>query len=238
MRVRSRQEIVTARLGVSNAHLILGRRCVLVDTGNPGNGTGLLRQAEESGIGPEDISLILLTHGHVDHFGSAAWLRERTGAPIAIHERDAGALRAGRNPKLNPTGLSGRLWRPFFGQQVPSCEPDITFDEEIDLEEFGVEGTIISTPGHTGGSVSVRTPGGTMIAGDLLMGGYMGGNLLPHRPAFHYFAEDLDQVRHSLRELLRLEPQEILVGHGGPLLPADVARRGLASQRSAERARE
>src|SRR4051794_32968645 len=36
----------------------------------------------------EDLSLIVLTHGHPDHTGLAAPLRERSGAPIALHPAD------------------------------------------------------------------------------------------------------------------------------------------------------
>lgn len=64
-----------------------------MDTGNPGRPDRILARLAECGVAPGDMRLILLTHGHVDHFGSAAELCERTGAPVAIHALDAEAVR-------------------------------------------------------------------------------------------------------------------------------------------------
>jgi glyoxylase-like metal-dependent hydrolase (beta-lactamase superfamily II) len=43
----------------------------------------------------------------------------------------------------------------------------------LGLSAFGIEGTVIPTPGHTEGSISVILPRGEAIAGDLLMGGFL-----------------------------------------------------------------
>ncbi|MFD6888221.1 MBL fold metallo-hydrolase [Streptomyces sp. NPDC059957] len=59
---------------------------------------------------PCEVSLIVITHGHIDHFGSAAELRRLTGAPVAGHIADLGPYRSGRvrEPYL-PTGPMGRI---------------------------------------------------------------------------------------------------------------------------------
>lgn len=91
----------------TNAFLIRGEAgCVLVDTGNPGKAERILERLAKRDVAPDDIRLILLTHGHTDHFGSAAALRERTGAPVAIHALDADAVRQGihQPDSLQPTG--------------------------------------------------------------------------------------------------------------------------------------
>jgi glyoxylase-like metal-dependent hydrolase (beta-lactamase superfamily II) len=91
----------------TNVFLIRGRTgCVLVDTGNPGKADRILERLAKRGVAPDDIRLILVTHGHVDHFGSAAELRERTGAPVAVHALDAEAVRQGihRPDSLHPEG--------------------------------------------------------------------------------------------------------------------------------------
>lgn len=68
---------------------------------------------------------------------------------------------------------------------------DIPLCDGMKLNEFGVDATIMETPGHTPGSVSVFLPDGDAIVGDLLMGGIMGGAYLASKPNFHYFADNL-----------------------------------------------
>jgi glyoxylase-like metal-dependent hydrolase (beta-lactamase superfamily II) len=43
---------------------------------------------ERLGIDPRSIHLIVITHGHFDHIGSARDIQEITGAKIAMHERE------------------------------------------------------------------------------------------------------------------------------------------------------
>ncbi|GGR53498.1 hypothetical protein GCM10010282_53090 [Streptomyces roseolus] len=79
-----------------NAYLLLGRRPVIVDAGTPGSGRKIYEQVADHGVDPADVSLIVLTHGHIDHFGSAAELHRLTGAPVAGHVADLGPYRSGR----------------------------------------------------------------------------------------------------------------------------------------------
>ncbi len=64
-----------------NAYLLLGRRPVIVDAGTPGSGHKIHDRITALGVDPADVSLIVITHGHIDHFGSAAELHRLTGAP-------------------------------------------------------------------------------------------------------------------------------------------------------------
>ncbi len=211
-----------------NVFLIQGDGgAILVDTGNPGRAAHILARLAEhtltllsaGGGVPHDLRLILLTHGHVDHFGNAAELRERTGAPVAIHALDAGAVRHGiqQPDSLHPTNLLADLVKrfplPLFADHAPACEPDIVFEDEWRLDEYGVAGRVILTPGHTPGSVSVLLDSGEALVGDLVMGRLMG--LLP-KPGPPIVAWDLERNRESVRRLVALAPRIIYVGHGGP----------------------
>jgi glyoxylase-like metal-dependent hydrolase (beta-lactamase superfamily II) len=113
---------------------------------------------------------------------------------------------------------------PFLNSSFPSFGPDVLLDKEMSLRDYGVDGRIVFTPGHTDGSISVMLDTGEMICGDLLRGGYLGGAICPTRPGYPYVAHDLQQVRASIRRLLDLKPSKIYVGHGGPFDPASVAK--------------
>lgn len=63
---------------------------VLIDVGS---GFGASNQDLEAGLaragfGFADLTHVLLTHGHIDHFGGLAYVRERTQAKVGIHELD------------------------------------------------------------------------------------------------------------------------------------------------------
>jgi len=210
---------------IASAYALVGERTILVDTGTPGNEERICSQLERHGVRPRDVSLILLTHGHLDHFGSAFALRERTGAPIAIHSSDAGPLRMGHNPPLLPINATARAMAPFFQKHVTPVEPDLFIDENTELGEFGAQGRIIATPGHTAGSVSVLLPSQELIAGDLLMGGFLGGFVFSGVPGYPYFLDDIEQTHESIRKIIDLDVAQVHVGHGGPLSAAAIRRR-------------
>ncbi|MER5637950.1 MBL fold metallo-hydrolase [Kitasatospora sp. NPDC002227] len=208
-----------------NAYLLLGRRPVIVDAGTPGSGRKILDQVTAHGVDPADISLIVITHGHIDHFGSAAELHRLTGAPLAGHVADLGQYRSGqvREPYL-PTGPMGRVMarnRKLHVKAEP-FEPAVLVSGTTSLDDFGLAARIMPTPGHTAGSVSVLTDDGDLVAGDLIAGSFMG--LLPTRPANPPFHDDPRQNLASLRAMLDLGPTALHVGHGSALDPARVRR--------------
>ncbi|MDI2128394.1 MBL fold metallo-hydrolase [Yinghuangia seranimata] len=203
-----------------NAYLLLGRRPVVVDAGTPGSGKRIHDQITAHGVDPADVSLIVITHGHIDHFGSAAELHRLTGAPVAGHVADLGPYRSGRvrEPYL-PTGPMGRLMdrNPKLHAQAEPFEPDVLIRGETGLEDFGLAARIMPTPGHTAGSVSVLTDDGDLVAGDLIANSFMG--LIPGRPANPPFHDDPRQNLASLRTMLALNPTALHVGHGTALDP-------------------
>ncbi|MFF4840932.1 MBL fold metallo-hydrolase [Streptomyces collinus] len=208
-----------------NAYLLLGRRPVIVDAGTPGSGHKIHDRITALGVDPADVSLIVITHGHIGHFGSAAELHRLTGAPLAGHIADLGPYRSGRvrEPYL-PTGPMGRLMARNRNLHVRAepFEPAVLVRGETSLEDFGLAARIMPTPGHTAGSVSVLTDDGDLVAGDLIAGSFMG--LIPGRPANPPFHDDSLQNLASLREMLALNPACLHVGHGTALDPIRVRR--------------
>jgi glyoxylase-like metal-dependent hydrolase (beta-lactamase superfamily II) len=63
--------------GMVNCHLLMGPQgCVLVDAGLPGSQAKVRRMLQRHGLDYADIKLIVITHAHFDHAGSAYKLRQ------------------------------------------------------------------------------------------------------------------------------------------------------------------
>jgi hydroxyacylglutathione hydrolase len=212
--------VIPIRLGVITSFIVKGSKAVIVDTGYPGNANNIISHIRENSIKPEDVSLIVLTHGHIDHYGSAEELKKITGAPIAAHKADAEFLKRGINYIGTPARLSGRLLKFFYGGtdsvQTKPLEVDIELDDELDLREFGIVGRVIHTPGHTEGSLSLILSTGEAIVGDLVMGGI----LFKKKPGYPLFVSNMSQLRESIERVLQLSPTIICASHGGPFSPA------------------
>ena len=212
-------------LGWTNAFVIRGKRPVLVDTGFPGSAPRIIDKLHTYGVDPEWLSLIIITHGHADHFGSAADIKRHTGAPVAVHKLDADALINGEDLSLKPTGFIGRTLMPMLERRgpakAPPVKPDILIGEEMDLKKYGVDGKVIHTPGHTPGSVSVILPSGEFIVGDLIMKGM----LRFWQPNYPLFADNMKQIDKSLKLLMRQKPTKFYCTHGGPFTPESVQQK-------------
>ncbi len=216
---RSSIELISLRF--VNAYVIRGRRHVLVDTGFPGMAETLLRELKKRDIAVGDISLILLTHGHPDHAGSAAALRKHLNVPVAIHTREAEWMRSGHTHLPHPIRPFGYVVKAITKPNIDPFEPDVLLEEGMDLTYYGIEGQIIHTPGHSPGSVSFLHPDGECIAGDVLAGSLWRSN----QPLYPFLAEDVPLLHHSINRLLDSRVQRLYFGHGLPSTAQEVHRR-------------
>lgn len=200
-------QIIRLKCGIVNCYLVKGGGgCVLVDAANPGDGPRLEKLLQAAGVPPGDITLLLLTHGHPDHVGAAAYLRQRYGIPLAMHPADARHL-----PGMTGRGLRGRLLLAASRRAVKAADPptpDILLSDGMRLDGYGIDALVVALPGHTAGSVGLLLGGGRLIAGDALMN-FAG----PHAA---HMAEDFDVLEHSLDALERRGVTTVYPGHGGP----------------------
>ena len=228
----SKQEstVIPIHLRYGAAFLIKGRGAVLVDCGNPGESELILHTLSRHGVKPDQLSLLLVTHGHLDHYGSARELKESTGVKVAVHRLDANAVRRGANAPLCATGIGGRVAQFVVDRDggVPeiALEPDLLLHGETSLVPYGVCGRVIETPGHTSGSVSVLLPGGEAIVGDLLV-----GRLFRRRIYDQLLSIDKGKIRRSIRKVLDAGAKKIFASHGGPY-KAEAVERILARSES------
>ena len=217
--------IYPIQLRISTAYVLVGERTVLVDTGSAREEEKILRGMRRFNLEPGRIALLLHTHGHTDHAGSTLALKQRLRVPAAVHAADAPKMRAGDSRPFVPLRFSSLILSLFLDPRFPAVEPDLLIDEGYSLTEFGLPATVLHTPGHTPGSISILFEDGRAIAGDLMMGGSLGGAIHPFEPGYHYFAEDLTELRRSIRKLLDRGAKTIYLGHGGPLDAARVRER-------------
>jgi glyoxylase-like metal-dependent hydrolase (beta-lactamase superfamily II) len=213
------------RLPVSIANVYFigepGGDWTLVDTGTPGHAREI-REAAESLYGPDAApDAILLTHGHMDHSGSALDLANIWDVSVFAHPLELPYL-TGRSkyPPPDPTvgGFLALLGR-FIN--VPSVDLG---DRVRPLESAPAGWKWHHTPGHAPGHVVFfRRQDGTLLAGDALTTMNLDSSfdtLLkvervcgPPAPS----TPDWISARESVEFIAELRPLTIACGHGVPM---------------------
>ena len=210
MRITSR--IYAINLFINRAYLIVDNKLILIDTGFPGNAHRIVRFIRSIGRSEKDLKLIILTHYHIDHKGSARKLRSLTGAKIAAHMLDApyiqgkiGAFKKVKNP---------------FGQFFLFIAEILFWYERVKVDLLLNNGDeinhlkVIHTPGHTMGSISlydseekVIFPGDTMPP----QLGKMSWNKNP-------YSVSPEMEKKSLEKLMTLDFEKFLPSDGKMIL--------------------
>jgi glyoxylase-like metal-dependent hydrolase (beta-lactamase superfamily II) len=213
-----------------NAHLIRSDSgCILVDAGIPGSERRIANVLARHGLSFPDIRLIIVTHAHTDHAGSAARLRHLSGAPILAHKDDADFYSRKEKMTFCPTGMVGRLFlkTPLPHQPYESFVPDIMMKngDSMNLQDFGVDGLVRHTAGHTPGSIAVELSSQDALVGDLLASGILiGGIAFTGRAIRPPFEDGPQTVARELNRMVQGGAKRFYMGHGGPLEAAEVMR--------------
>ncbi|MGA2977811.1 MAG: MBL fold metallo-hydrolase [Spirochaetia bacterium] len=199
----------------------------LIDTGMPGNAQKIIHYLKEIGKNEKNLHMILLTHSDMDHSGSAAELKRRTGAKLAIHEGDAPSL-SGEKELKKVKGVLGLLLR-IMGKfmKFEKVAADVVLK---DGEKVGPL-TVIATPGHTEGSVSFFSEAiRTLFVGDALRTTKDGSPTMSPK----IMTLDMDKAWESAETISKLTFDVMLPGHGEPVLQSAVDRvRQLVQKNSA-----
>lgn len=216
--------------GMINAFLVCSDDGnILIDAGLPRTEAKIENKLRQLSLKFEDIDLIVITHAHIDHAGNAALLRRLTGAPIIGHEGDLDYYLRKKKMTFCPTGGFGKLFLKT-GALTANYEdfmPDILMKETdiLDLTDYGFDGSVIPTPGHTEGSISVLMQGDYAFVGDLISSGILlGGIMMKGRAKRPPFEDDPQQVADELEKILDQNYGKFYMGHGGPLPHDEVAR--------------
>jgi len=140
----------------------------LIDSGWIGSRALIGRALRAQGADWSALDLLLLTHGHIDHVGNAAWLQERSPALCArVHAADLDHA-CGRHVYRGLSRVCGWLEtvaRPLTGFRAPRLAQPLAEGEVI--ERFGgLE--VVHLPGHTAGHCGlIHRATGWLFCGDL-----------------------------------------------------------------------
>ena len=143
-------------LGLCAVALIRGQKLTLVDVGHRGRSRHLHESLRQAGIWRGDIDVIVLTHAHWDHYQNIDMF---PNARILMHPRE---LVYAASPKPSDLPTARYFLATLQGRDV---------EEVVEGSEIEPGITIIETPGHTTGHISVlvETPQGRVaISGDAL----------------------------------------------------------------------
>lgn len=198
--------------GFGNCYVVRGKRGdILIDTC-----TKEYRNEIEVWLHNYDIKLIVLTHGHNDNIGNAAYFSKLYGADIAMCVYDMKLARDNGLHKLYSIGAAGKVLaaastapKTLRKSRAESFGINIFLDDGMALgEDLGADCTAVKLDGHTKGSFGVLC-GGDLYLGDAAMN-FIG-------PSFPLICESPKAARASLNRIRELKPKRIFFGHGKPV---------------------
>lgn len=188
---------------------------VLIDSGTNSQKI-ICKNIEQSGNDPKNLIGLILTHCHIDHIGSAHDFKT-TFPKIKIygHEWDRAAIEG----KPGTEGLTAANW---YGIKYKPVKLDIVFEKEEEKQKIGgTIFTIIHTPGHTPGSISVivEDDGKRILFGQDI-----------HGPFMKEFNSNIDDWRRSMKILLSKNCDILAEGHFGIYKTKDSVEHYINSQ--------
>ena len=194
---------------MSVCHLLVeGEDAWLLDTGMVGEPVLVRRLLRRLGLSPRSVRGILLTHGHLDHAGNLAALKEWTGAPVYGHPAEQPHV-DGSYPYEGTARWCGRLeaaGRWAFRYRTAAI--DEHFEDGDELPFWGGL-RVIHLPGHTDGHCGFYSARHDLLfSGDLFASYFFNTHTSPA-----IFTSRPEQLPGSLRKALELDPRWMVPNH-------------------------
>jgi glyoxylase-like metal-dependent hydrolase (beta-lactamase superfamily II) len=198
----------------ANMILIAEEELTLIDTGFRGSSHRISSFIHSLGRSVEEISLIIITHNHLDHAGGLAELKKLTPAKVAAHKAD---LSDSEQQLPYRSTVRRLLHLPPFSILRPLVYARL---DDIDIKLEGGEVLsplgglkVIHTPGHTPGSISLFSPQKRLLI--------VGDALNNRRRHLHFpprmVSTDLAQAIDSVKRMAQLDFDILYCGHGQPI---------------------
>jgi glyoxylase-like metal-dependent hydrolase (beta-lactamase superfamily II) len=205
-----------------------GADFILIDGGYPGDLGHVLASIRRLGLEPAEAKAMLITHGHVDHAGSAAHFSREYGTPILCSPEEMAHVRGQEKHQVTLGQVLRRAWRPRVLRWMMHVirAGALTAEPATEARAWGA-GELQALPGspravlvagHTPGHTAFVLPNArAVVTGDALVTGHplskKSGVQMLH-PMFH---SRPDAVAEAVRCLAGVDASWILPGHGAAL---------------------
>lgn len=180
-----------------NIYVLKGsHKVALIDVGMPGDHDLLRSSLAEINLGIDDVSMVVLTHEHIDHVGGLHRLPQRI--VVAAHARAANKLQLDDEFSMMSSA---------FGAERISGHVDIHLEDGSLIDLGGIRLRTVYTPGHCSGAICLYEPErGAMFTSDTIFaGGVLGGI---------FASGNISDYINSLERLREFRLMSMYPGHG------------------------
>lgn len=170
----------------------------MFDTGWAGTFMKMCKEMGEKNLKLADIKCLLVSHFHPDHMGIAGELALQ-GVTVVVMESQKNYIHASDYVFERDKRFA---YTPVLDDKIKV----VSFEDSREfLQELGIEGCVIPTPGHSDDSISLLLDSGDVFVGDLY-------------PLYELDVHDETDVQESWKKLLAAKPKRIFYGHAKPTI--------------------
>jgi glyoxylase-like metal-dependent hydrolase (beta-lactamase superfamily II) len=205
-----------------------GTGFLIIDSGYPSDRPLVLESIRQLGLRPSDARAMLITHGHVDHTGSAAYFSETYGTPVLCAPEELAHVQGKEKHQVTFGQVIVRAWRPRVfrwmvhvirsGALKAKPAGDARAWSADTLKNLPGKPEAVVLPGHTPGNAAILLPeAGAIAVGDSFVSGHPLSRTAGPQMLHHMFHADPAQAFAATHRLDDIDASVVLPGHGPAL---------------------